>query len=77
MSIKILSYMHVLSWRADLVKKGTFLGIIILIFFAFSLRHCTAMTCYYVKIEISGKTQNYRLKSVCNFKVTRLYLILP
>ena len=28
-------------------------------------------------IEISGKTQNYRLKSVCNFKVTRFYLILP
>ena len=28
-------------------------------------------------IEISGKTQNYRLKSVCNFKLTRFYLILP
>ena len=28
-------------------------------------------------IEISGKTQNCRLKSVCNFKVTRFYLILP
>ena len=27
-------------------------------------------------IEISGKTQNYRLKSVSNFKVTRLYFIL-
>ena len=27
-------------------------------------------------IEISGKTQNYRLKSVCNFKLTRFYLIL-
>ena len=27
-------------------------------------------------IEISGKTQTYCLKSVCNFKVTRFYLIL-
>ena len=27
-------------------------------------------------IEISGKTQKYCLKSVCNFKVTRFYLIL-
>ena len=31
------------------------------------------LLCY---IEISGKTQNYRLKSVCSFKVTRFYLIL-
>ena len=27
-------------------------------------------------IEISGKTQKYCLESVCNFKVTRFYLIL-
>ena len=27
-------------------------------------------------IDISGKTQNYCLKSVCNFQVTRFYLIL-
>ena len=27
-------------------------------------------------IEISGKTQNSRLKSVCHFKVTRFYLTL-
>ena len=27
-------------------------------------------------IEISGKTQKYCQKSVCNFKVTRFYLIL-
>ena len=37
MSLTILSYMHVLCRRADLVKKSTFLGIIIFIFFACSL----------------------------------------
>ena len=52
MSLTILSYMHVLCWQADLVKKSTFLGIIILIFFACTLRHCRVMTGHYVTLNI-------------------------
>ena len=49
---------------------------IILIFFACALRQRQSDDRLLCDIEISGKTQNYRLKSVCNFKVTQFYLIL-
>ena len=76
MSLTILSYMHVLCWQADLVKKH---------FSRYNHPHILCMCPKALQsddrplcdIEISGKTQNYRLKSVCNFKVTRFYLILP
>ena len=78
MSLTILSSMHVLCRRADLVKKSTFLGIIILIFFACALRHCRVMTGYYVTFRYQAKPRTiYRLESVWNFKVTRFYWILP
>ena len=76
MSVMILECMHVFFlWQAHLVKKGTFLAIAILISLhvLFYRDGDDRLLC---DIEISGKTQNYRLKSVCNFKVTRFYLIL-
>ena len=57
-------------------KKSTFLGIIILIFFLCVLGHCRVMTGYYVTLKYKAKSQNYCLKNVSNFKVTRFYLIL-
>ena len=77
MSLMILECMHVFCWQAHLVKKGTFLGIIILIFFACALSHHNrVMTGYYVTLKYQAKTQNCFLKSVCNFEVTRFSLIL-
>ena len=75
MSLTILSYMHALCWRAHLVKKD------------FSRYKQPQVLCMCSKawqsddrllcdIEISGKTQNYGRKRVCNSKVTRFYLIL-
>ena len=56
MSLTILSYMHVLCRRADLLKtKAQFLGIIILIFFACALRHCRVMTGYNVTLKYQAK----------------------
>ena len=55
MSLTILSYMHALCRRAHLVKKSTFLGKIILIFFARDLRHCSVMTGYYVTLKYQAK----------------------
>ena len=55
MSLTILSYMHVLCRRVDLLKKSTFLGKIILIFFARDLRHCSVMTGYYVTLKYQAK----------------------
>ena len=56
MSLTILSYMHFLRRRADLVKKkNTFLGMIILVFFACALRHCRVMTCYYATLKYQAK----------------------
>ena len=75
MALTILSYMYVLCRRAHLVKKS---------FSRYNHPHTLRM-CYKAlwsddrllcDIEISGKTQNYCLKSVCNFKVTRFYLSL-
>ena len=48
MSLMILSYMHVPCPQAHLIKKSTFLGKIILRFFACALRHCSVLTGYYV-----------------------------
>ena len=73
----ILSYMHILSRRADLLNKKHFSRYNhshILCMCSKTLYSDDRLLC---DIEISGKTQNYRLKSVCNFKVTRFYLILP
>ena len=57
MSLTILSYMHVLCRRADLVKKNTFLGVIILIFLACALRHCRVMTGHYVTLKYQAKAR--------------------
>ena len=67
------SLMHACSLSASSFgKKNTFLGIIILIFFASALLKSfwrdDRLLC---DNEISSKTQNYCLKSVCNFKLTR------
>ena len=71
------SRMHAcLLLATHLVKTGhKILGIIFLIFFACALSHYRVMTVI-CDIEISGKSQNYCLKSVCNFNVTRFYSIL-
>ena len=55
MSLTILSYMRVLCRRAHLVKRRTFLGISILMFFACALRHCRVMTGYYVTLKYQAK----------------------
>ena len=71
------SRMHAcLLLATHLLKTGhKILGIIFLIFFACALSHYRVMTVI-CDIEISGKSQNYCLKSVCNFNVTRFYSIL-
>ena len=77
MSLTILSYMYVLCRRADLLNKKHFSRYNhprILCMCSKALQSDDRVLC---DIEISGKTQHYRLKSVCNFKVTRFYLILP
>ena len=80
MSLMILECMHIFSWQAHLVKKGTFLKYPHILLHVLLVIIETLMTGYVYHIpcdiEISGKTQNYRLKSVCNFKVIRFYLIL-
>ena len=63
MSLMILSCMYVLCRQAYLVKKKHFLGIIILIFFAWALSHYRETDRLLCDIEISGKIQNYFLKS--------------
>ena len=68
MSLTILSYMHVLCRRADLVKKKTFLGIIILIFFACALRHCRVMTGYYVTLKYQAKPRTNTWKLFTTLK---------
>ena len=77
MSLTIFSYMHVLCRRADLVKKehsSWYDHPHILCICSKALQSDDRLLC---DIEISGKTQNYHLESVCNFRVTRVYLILP
>ena len=77
MTLTILSCMHVPYRPADLPNKKHFSRYNhphILYMCSKALRSDGRLLC---DIEISGKTQNYRLKSVCNFKVTRFYLILP
>ena len=68
MSLTILSYMHVLCRRADLLKKSTFLGIIILIFFACALRHCRVMTGYYVTLKYQAKLRTIAWKVFATLK---------
>ena len=55
MSLTILSYIHVLCRRAHQVKKTTFLGKIILIFFACALRHRSVMIGYYVTMNYQAQ----------------------
>ena len=76
MSLTIISYMHVLCRGADLAKMhfSRYNHPHILCMCSNALQSDNRLKC---DIEISGKTQNYRLKSVCNFKVTRFQLILP
>ena len=62
MSLTILSYMHVLCRRADLVKKNTFLGVIILIFLACALRHCRRPNFLTVSIEIMMAFRSMQLE---------------
>ena len=58
------SLVHVCSLSASLSgKKKHFLGIIILIFFAWALSHYRETDWVLCDIEISGKIQNYFLKS--------------
>ena len=68
MSLTILSYMHVLCRRADLVKKHFFRcnHSHILCMCSKALQSDDRLLC---EIEISGKAQHYHLKSLCNFKV--------
>ena len=75
MSLTILSYMHVLCRQLIWQKKhfSRYNHPHILCMCSKALQSDDRLLC---DIEISGKTQNYRLKSVCNFKVTRFYLIL-
>ena len=76
MSLMILECMHVCCWQAHLVKMGHFSRYNhphILCMCSKSLQSDDRLIC---DIEISAKTQNQCLKSVCNFKVTRFYLIL-
>ena len=76
MSLMILECMHVCCWQAHLVKMGHFSRYNHphnLCMCSKSLQSDDRLIC---DIEISGKTQNQCLKSVCNFKVTRFYLIL-
>ena len=68
LSLTILSYMHVLCRRADLLKKSTFLGIIILIFFACALRHCRVMTGYYVTLKYQAKLRTIAWKVFATLK---------
>ena len=75
MSLKILSWMLLYCRQAHLVKKY---------FSRYNHPHILRMCSNHHRemmsstsdIEISGKTQNYCLKSVCNFKVTRFSLSL-
>ena len=76
MLLTILSYMHVLCRRADLVKKSTFLGTIILIFFACALRHSRVMTGYYVTLKYHAKPRTVAWKVFATLKWL-FYLILP
>ena len=69
MSLTILSYMHVLCQRADLLSKKHFSSYNhphILCMCSKALQSDDRLQC---DIEISGKTQHHHLKSVCNFKV--------
>ena len=68
MSLTILSYMHVLCRRADLVKKSTFLSTIILIFFACALKHCRVMTGYYVTLKYQAKPRTTARKVFATLK---------
>ena len=75
--LTISSSLHVLCRRADLVKKKHFSRYILILFACALLKALQSDDKLLCDIEISGKTQNHRLKSVWNFKVTRFYLILP
>ena len=56
MSVMILECMHVFCWQAQLAKKGTFLGIAILIFLHVLLVIIeTVMTGYYVTLKYQEK----------------------
>ena len=73
----ILVCMHVFLLASSLGKKGRFSRYNyphILCICSKALQSDDRLLC---DIEISGKTQNYHLESVCNFRVTRVYLILP
>ena len=76
MSLAILPYTHVLCRRAHLVKKKHFSRYNLPQIFFMCSKALWSNDTLLCNIEISGKTQNYRLKSVCSFKVTRFYLIL-
>ena len=76
MSLTILECMYVFCWQTHLVKKGHFSRFNhphILRMSSKALQSDDRLVC---DIEISGKTQNYCLKSVCNFKMSRSYVIL-
>ena len=75
MSLTILSYMHVLCRRADLVKKkkNTFLGIIILIFLACALRNGTVITGCYLTLKYQAKPTILAKRFCSTHRLLRVY----
>ena len=63
------SLIHACSLSASWFgKKSTFLGVIILIFFACALRHCRVMTGYYVTLKYQAKLRTIAWKVFATLK---------